>query len=70
MYCTLDLSKEYWKFPLNDYSQASPLFITPDGILSPTRVLLGTKMWCYTYSKFSRRKYRPLSINYFAGWMI
>lgn len=37
-----DLSHGYWQLPLQKESQECKSFITPDGILTPTRVLHGT----------------------------
>lgn len=42
VYATFDLSHGYWQLPLEERSQSSQSFITPDGIFSLTRVLLGS----------------------------
>jgi hypothetical protein len=41
-FATFELSHGYWQLPLAPESQECQYFITPDGVLSPTRVLHGT----------------------------
>ena len=41
-FANFDLSAAYWQLPLDEQSQESQTFITPDGLYSPTRVLHGT----------------------------
>lgn len=42
IYSTFDFSHSYWQLPLAAESQECQSFITPDGIITPTRVLHGT----------------------------
>lgn len=38
-FATFDPTNGYWQFPLDKKSQELQLFITPDSMVSPTRVL-------------------------------
>jgi hypothetical protein len=42
VFATLDFCQGYWQIPLHKDSQDCQLFITPDGVYTPTRVLHGT----------------------------
>jgi hypothetical protein len=43
VFATLDFCQDYWQIPLHKYSQDCQLFITPDGVYTPTRVLYETR---------------------------
>lgn len=53
--CTnFNLSDGYWQLHLSTDALVCQRFVTPDGILSPTRVLHGTQKWLNTFTIGSR----------------